>query len=70
MKIKSVGNQVKFMSLSTVYKTSFALAIADALLAIAYAAIGNIHCFTFAILAGCMWAHGTWFKKKAEEKGE
>lgn len=54
------------MKLTTVYKMSFLLAALDLMIATICAASGDAHFVAFMVLAGLMWAHGTYFKKKAE----
>lgn len=56
------------MSPSTTYKISFVLAAADLMIATVCASTGDAHFVAFMVLAGLMWAHGLYFKKKAEEK--
>lgn len=58
------------MSPSTVYKVSFVLAALDLGVATACAAIGDKQFVAFMILAGLMYLHGMYFKKKAREIGE
>lgn len=59
------------MSASTTYKISFILAAIDLWIATICAASGDAHFVAFMVLAGLMWAHGIYFKKKVEEeKGE
>lgn len=59
------------MSASTTYKISFILATADFIIATICAASGDAHFLAFMILAGLMWAHGLYFKAKADkETGE
>jgi hypothetical protein len=58
------------MQASTVYKVSFAMAAIDLLAATVCAVCGDPQFMTFMVLTGLMWAHGLYFKTKAEKKGE
>lgn len=58
------------MSVSAIYKISFALAAVDLVVATICAACGDVRFVAFIILAGLMWAHGAYFKHKAEDTGE
>jgi hypothetical protein len=58
------------MSASTTYKISFILAAIDLGIATICAANGDKSFAAFMILAGLMWAHGLYFKAKAEKEGE
>ncbi len=56
--------------LETVYKISFAVSALDLVLATMCAANGNTYFIPFIVLAGLMWAYGTFIKGKAEQIGE
>lgn len=56
------------MSVSTLYKISFMLAVGDLCIATLCASMGDAHFIAFMILAGLMWAHGAYLKKKTEEE--
>jgi len=58
------------MSLSTIYRISFVLAAIDVMIATICAASGDARFVAFLVLAGLMWAHGIYFKRKAEDIGE
>lgn len=58
------------MSPSTVYKISFVLAALDLWIAAVCASTGDAHFVAFIVLAGLTWAHGMYFKSKAEKEGE
>ena len=52
------------------WKFSFVLAAMDLTIATICAIHGDSHFVIFMVLAGLMWAHGTYFKAKAKQKGE
>jgi len=58
------------MSASTTYRLSFALAAIDLWIATICAIDGDTYFVAFMVLAGLMWAHGIYFKNKAEKEGE
>jgi len=58
------------MSLIRVYKVSFIIAAADLTLAVMCAILGDVHFVGFMVLAGLMWAYGTYCKHKSEQIGE
>jgi hypothetical protein len=70
MRIRRAVNLEMCMSASTIYKVSFALAAIDLWLATICAIAGDVHFVAFMFLAGLMWAHGLYFKNKAEKEGE
>lgn len=51
-----------------VYKVSFLLAALDLWIATICAMSGDIHFALFMVLAGLMWAHGLYFKAKADKE--
>jgi ABC-type polysaccharide/polyol phosphate export permease len=56
------------MSLSAIYRMSFALAAIDMVVATICAAAGDVRFVAFIVLAGLMWAHGSYYKAKAVEE--
>jgi hypothetical protein len=71
MRTRKAGKMGMYMSASTVYRISFTLAAVDLTLATICAANGDAHFVAFMVLAGLMWAHGMYFKMKADkETGE
>jgi hypothetical protein len=56
--------------LERIYKMSFVLAAMDLIVATICAANGDTHFMAFMILAGLMWAHGIYYKAKAEKENE
>ncbi len=58
------------MTLTAVYRMSFAVAALDVWMAVICAATGNVGFVAFMVLAGLMAAYGTYLKRKVEELGE
>jgi hypothetical protein len=56
------------MSASTTYKLSFGLSALDLMIAAICAVNGDAHFVAFMLLAGLMWAHGLYFKNKADKE--
>jgi hypothetical protein len=58
------------MSLPLISRISFAIATVDLILAVMCAILGQVHFVAFMVLAGLMYAHGAYYKHKAEDTGE
>ena len=56
--------------MGTIWRIAYIISIVDLFLATLCAASGNAHFVGFMILAGVMWAYGTYFKRKSEETEE